>query len=239
MELTKKITPEFLSGGGEMGELIRTMDWSQNTLGDPFLWPPSLRTSVSICLNSRFPMVIWWGNDLVKIYNDAYREIIAAKHPKAMGAKEADVWPEIWPVVGPMLRGVLQTGEATWSEEQQLIIERNGYPEECYFTFSYSAIRDETGNIGGVFCAVNETTKRVLTEKHLVKQFSSLFVQAPVAICILRGENYVIEVINERMAEMWDRKMEAVLNKPAFEVLTETRALKNYWIMFITKVNVL
>ena len=206
-----------------MGELIRTMDWSESSLGNPDQWPQSLRTSVSICLNSRFPLLIWWGNDLVKIYNDAYREIISKKHPKAMGAKGADVWPEIWHIINPMLQGVLQNGEATWSEDQLLILERNGYPEECYFTYSYSAIRDETGKIGGVFCAVNETTKSVLKEKHLSKQFSNLFVQAPVAVCILRGENYIIEVINERMAEMWDRKLEDVIDKPAFDVLPELR----------------
>ena len=223
MELTKKIIPNFLSGGGEMGKLIRAMDWSNSPLGNPAQWPQILRTSVSICLNARFPLLIWWGNDLVTIYNDAYRDLIAAKHPEAMGAKGAEMWPEIWHIIGPMLKGVLQTGEATWSEDQLLAITRNGYPEKCYFTFSYSAIRDETGNIGGVFCAVNETTKKVLTERHLSKQMSNLFMQAPVAICILRGENYVIEVINERMVEMWDRKMEEVLHKPAFDVLVELR----------------
>ena len=223
MELSEKIIPDFLSGGGEMGELIRAMDWSKNSLGDPGEWSQSLRTSVSICLNSSFPILIWWGTDLIKIYNDAYCVLIAAKHPKAMGANGADVWPEIWHIIGPMLQGVLHNGEATWSEDQQLIIERNGYPEECYFTFSYSAIRDETGKIAGVFCAVNETTQKVLREKHLSKQVTNLFKQAPVALCILRGAEYVVDMANEKMLELWGKQEGQVLNKPIFEAMPDVK----------------
>ena len=221
MEITKEITPYFLSGGGEMGELIRTMDWSKSLLGKPEHWPQNLRTAVSICINSRFPMVIWWGSHLIKIYNDGYRNLIAAKHPKAMGARGEDIWPEIWPVVGPMLQSVLDTGVATWSEDQMLLVERNGYPEESYFTFSYSAICDESGAIGGVFCAVNETTKRVLSERHLAKQVNNLFTQAPIAICIFRGNNFVVEMVNERMLQFWGRKAEQVVDKPVFESMPD------------------
>lgn len=86
-----------------MGELMRSLDWSLTPLGPVERWPQSLRTSISICLNSRFPILIWWGPDLVKLYNDAYREILGAKHPAAMGARGRDVWPEIWHIIGPML----------------------------------------------------------------------------------------------------------------------------------------
>jgi two-component system sensor histidine kinase VicK len=220
---TNTAIQNFLSGGGKMGKLIRSMDWSKTSLGNPKTWPQSLRTSVSICLNSRFPILIWWGKDLVKIYNDAYCDLIAAKHPKAIGAKGLDVWPEIWPIIGPMLEDVLQKGKSTWSEDQLLIVERNGYPEECYFTFSYSPIKDETNGIGGVFSVVTETTKKVLTERHLTRQLNNLFVQAPVALCILRGKNYVVEVVNEKMLEFWGRKVEEVLNKPVFDGLPEVR----------------
>ena len=130
-------------------------------------WPQSLRTSVSICLNSRFPILIWWGPELVKLYNDAYREILGAKHPTAMGARGRDVWPEIWHIIGPMLSSVLERGEATWSENIMLPLERKGFAEECYFTFSYSPIHDESGGIGGVFTAVTETTQQVLSERRL------------------------------------------------------------------------
>jgi len=157
-----------LMGGGEMGALMRAVDWSVTPLGPVADWPQSLRTAVSICLASRFPMLIWWGPDLVMLYNDAYRPILGAmKHPAAMGQRGAACWPEIWDIIGPMLTGVLTHGEATWSEDQLLLLDRNGYVEECYFTFSYSAIRDESGGVGGVFTAVTETTARVLSERRL------------------------------------------------------------------------
>ncbi len=153
---------ECLTGGGEMGALMRSLDWSKTLLGPVSGWPQSLRTSVSTCLNSRFAILIWWGPDLVMLYNDAYRDIIAEKHPAALGHPGRECWPEIWHIIGPMLEGVLQRGEATWSNDFLLLLERNGYPEECYFTFSYSPIRDESGGIGGVFTPVAETTEHVI-----------------------------------------------------------------------------
>ena len=130
-------------------------------------WPQSLRTSVSTCLNSRFPILIWWGPDLVMLYNDAYRGIIGSKHPSALAQPGRACWPEIWHIIGPMLEGVLHRGEATWSNDLLLVLERNGYPEECYFTFSYSPIRDESGGIGGVFTPVAETTEHVVEGRRL------------------------------------------------------------------------
>src|SRR5689334_14636967 len=154
-----------LTGGGEMGAAMRALDWSQTLLGPINSWPQSLRTSVSTCLNSRFPILIWWGPELVMLYNDSYRDIIAGKHPAALGRPGRECWPEIWHIIGPMLEGVLQRGEATWSNDLLLLLERNGYSEECYFTFSYSPIRDEHGQVEGVFTAVTETTARVLAER--------------------------------------------------------------------------
>jgi signal transduction histidine kinase len=148
-----------------MGALMRTMDWVKTKLGPIDEWPQSLKTSVSTCLNSRFAILIWWGPDLIMLYNDAYREIIASKHPAALGHPGRDCWPEIWDTIGPMLDGVMQRGEATWSDDLLLLLARNGYPEECYFTFSYSPISDESGGIGGVFTPVMETTERVIAER--------------------------------------------------------------------------
>jgi len=161
-------TDAVFAGGTEMGALMQALDWSSTPLGLVGDWPQSLRTVVSICLASRFPMLIWWGPELVMLYNDAYRPILGAtKHPAAMGQRGRECWPEIWDVIGPMLTGVLARGEATWSEDQLLLLDRNGYVEECYFTFSYSPIRDESGGIGGIFTAVSETTERVLSERRL------------------------------------------------------------------------
>jgi signal transduction histidine kinase/DNA-binding NarL/FixJ family response regulator len=161
------VSSAFLDGGGEMGALMRAMDWTKTPLGPIEGWPQSLRTTVSTCLNSRFPILIWWGPELVKLYNDAYRELLVEKHPAALGRAGREVWPEIWHIIGPMLESVVKEGRATWSEDQFLPLERRGYPEECYFTFSYSPIHDETGGIGGVFCAVTETTGRVIGERRL------------------------------------------------------------------------
>lgn len=148
-----------------MGALIRALDWSKTPLGPVERWPQSLKTSVSICLNSRFPVLIWWGPELVKIYNDAYVELIGTKHPTALGLAGRKVWPEIWDTIGPLLEGVKERGEATWADDLLLMLERNGYAEECYFTFSYSPIRDESGGIGGVFTPVLETTDDVIGER--------------------------------------------------------------------------
>ncbi len=156
--VTPKETPDFLAGGGEMSELIRAMDWSTTSLGPVELWPQSLRTTLSICLNSRFPMLLWWGSNLVMLYNDAYRPILGAtRHPRALGAPGREIWPEIWDIFGPMLTTVIDRGEATWLDDLLLVLDRNGYPEERYLTFSNSPIRDEFGGVGGVFTAVHET----------------------------------------------------------------------------------
>ncbi|MEI6947592.1 ATP-binding protein [Paraflavisolibacter sp. H34] len=156
----------FLSEGGEMGALIRSLDWANTCIGPVENWPQSLRTSVSLCLNSRFPIFIWWGKELAMIYNDAYRFILGDKHPRALGCPGRKVWPEIWDIIGPMLESVLYRGEATWSEDQLLLLDRFGYMEECYFTFSYSPIHDESG-IGGVFSACTETSSKVIGARRL------------------------------------------------------------------------
>jgi PAS domain S-box-containing protein len=155
-------------GNGEMSLMMRTLDWSVTPIGSVKHWSQSLRTSLSICLSSRFPMLIFWGSEFAMLYNDAYRPILGAtKHPQALGQPARSSWSEIWDIIGPMLESVMITGNATWSDDQLLLIDRNGYLEECYFTFSYSPIRNETGGIGGVFTAVTETTERVLSERRL------------------------------------------------------------------------
>lgn len=158
----------WLAGGGEMGQLMRTRDWSDSPLGPPESWPESLQLSASICISSRFDLIVWWGPDLIMLYNDSYRRTLGAKHPVALGRPGREVYPEIWDVIGPMLEHVLQTGEATWSTDLMLLLERRGYPEETYHTFSYTPIRDRTGKIAGVITPVTETTERVLSERRLL-----------------------------------------------------------------------
>ena len=156
---------DCLKGGGEMGALMRAFDWSQTSLGAVNTWSQSLRMALSILLASRFPMQILWGPEYIQFYNDAYRPILGAKHPKGLGQQGRECWQEVWDFAGPLLEQVRATGEATWSDDQQLLLERNGYVEECYFTFSYTPVRDESGRVAGIFNAVNETTQRVLSER--------------------------------------------------------------------------
>ncbi len=158
---------EIFSGGGELGELMRALDWSKTILPQPETWEPSLKTAVSICLNSRFPIVIFWGREFAVLYNDAYIPMLGPKHPRVLGTPARECWHEIWDVIGPMLKGVLDTGKATWSEDLQLILNRNLPREECYFTFSYSAVRTDSGQVGGVFCAVAETSERFINDRRL------------------------------------------------------------------------
>jgi len=161
-------TAGFLAGGGEMGALMRAHDWEHSPLGPPAGWPASLKTAVSLCLGSDFPMLIWWGPELVLLYNDAYRPMLGDKHPSSLGAPGRAVWGEIWEVIGPMLSTVLERGESTWSEDQLLLMNRHGYLEETYFTFSYGPIRDDPGAVAGVFTAVTETTERMLGTRRLL-----------------------------------------------------------------------
>jgi PAS domain S-box-containing protein len=168
MEPSDKSLPlTFLVGGGEMGALMRARDWSQTPLGPPSAWPQSLRTSVSTCLNCAFPILLWWGPELVLLYNDEYAPILGEKHPRALGQPGSVCWAEIWDVIGPMLRQVMGGGEPTRSRDLLLVPLRQGFLEESYFSFSYSPIRDESGGIGGVFTPVIETTAKVIGERRL------------------------------------------------------------------------
>jgi PAS domain S-box-containing protein len=157
----------FLAGGGETGALIRAYPWSETVLGVPAQWPDSLKTAIRIMLTSRQPIWIGWGKDLIFFYNDAYRSIVGGKHPVALGQPTATVWHEIWDEIAPMLATAMSGEEGTYVEEQLLIMERNGYPEETYYTFSYSPIPDGHAGAGGIICANSEDTRRVIGERQL------------------------------------------------------------------------
>ncbi len=170
MESIKDISVEneqFLAGGGEMGKMIRAIDWALTPVGPVEQWPQSLRTSISIMLNARFPMYIAWGNEFTQFYNDGYRPILGStKHPQAMGLSTRITFAEIWHIIGPMFEGVME-GKAVGFEDFMLPLDRHGFTEECYFIFSYSPIKQEDGQTGGVLVTVTETTQRVLSERRL------------------------------------------------------------------------
>ncbi|MHC5597083.1 MAG: ATP-binding protein [Nostoc sp.] len=157
----------FLLGGGEMGARMRERDWSKTSLGSTAQWPQSLKTAVRIMLTSRQPMFVWWGEELINLYNDAYKTIIGGKHPEALGQPASYVWREIWDQVGPRAESAMVKNEGTYDEALLLIMERNGYPEETYYTFSYSPVPNDQGDTGGIICANTEDTQRIIGERQL------------------------------------------------------------------------
>jgi len=156
----------IIVGGGEMGARMRALDWSA-TLGPVERWPQSLRSAISILLPSRAQIILFWGPDFITLYNDAYRPVFGGKHPWALGRPARECWSEIRDVLGPLLEGVVRTGEPFWAQDHPFFIERHGYREETYFDVSYDPVRVEDGSVGGVFCIVSETTGRVLGERRL------------------------------------------------------------------------
>ena len=156
----------WLPEGSDMAQLVRAHDWQGSVLGPPSGWPESLRLVLGVCLASHFPIAIWWGPQLIQFYNDAYRPILGScKHPGAFARPARATWPEIWPTIGPMVEQVMAKGQAVKGEDMPLTLDRNGYAEACFFTFSYSPIRDLSGAVLGMFTAAVETTERVLLQR--------------------------------------------------------------------------
>ncbi|MGH7006377.1 MAG: ATP-binding protein, partial [Alphaproteobacteria bacterium] len=157
----------WLAGGGEMGARIRSFDWARTPLGQPAQWPESLRTAVRIMLTSPQPMFVWWGDARLNIYNDAYRAVLGRKHPEALGRPAAEIWREIWDEVGSRADIVMHQNKGTFDEGLLLIMDRYGYREETYYTFSYSPVPDGAAGVGGLFCACNEETHRIVGERQM------------------------------------------------------------------------
>jgi two-component sensor histidine kinase len=155
-----------MAGGGEMGAAMRAYDWSATPLGPPQTWPQALRTCLRIMLASRQPMWVWWGPELINFYNDACLPVIGAKHPDALGKPARAVWPEIWDQISARIAAAMG-GEASYSEAEMLLIQRNGYPEETYYTFSFSPVPEDDGHIGGIVSASSDDTDRVIGARRL------------------------------------------------------------------------
>lgn len=220
---------KFIAQGGEMGRLTREKDWNNNPIGPISKWPQSLKTTLGILINSKFPMFLFWGKDLICFYNDAYRPSLGkeGKHPDILGMKAAEAWPEIWEVIQPLIEQVMTTGEATWHEDALIPIYRNHTIEDVYWTFSYSPVYDENSTVSGVLVTCNETTEKVKTFQKLSEsnlRYAENLKQAPIAMCIFRGKDFVVEIANEKMLELWGKKAEDVMDKPIFEGLPEAKA---------------
>lgn len=157
----------IFQGGGEMGALMRAFDWDKHPLGNPAAWPETLKANIRLILNSGFPMFIWWSEELYMFHNDAYLPALGKKHPEALGNSARVAWSEIWEDIGVVVDNILNSGNPFYADSLKLLLERKGYPEETYWTFSYSPAFDDEGNVNGIFCACNEVTATVLGERRL------------------------------------------------------------------------
>jgi len=230
----------FLADGGEMGEYIRNYDWSSTSLGPVSSWPISLLTTIGIILHSKFPMFLFWGPDHLCFYNDAYRPSLGndGKHPGALGKSGADVWPEIWKDIKPLIDHVLYEKGSSWSEDQLLPIYRNGHLEDVNWTFSYSPVFGTSGNTEGVFVTCMETTEKVSLIKRLTeseKRFRTLIKNATVGVIVLIGEDMTVDIVNEMYCRIISRKYEDIIGRPIFDVIPET---KEYFETIIEKVRI-
>lgn len=194
-----KAHPAFLTGGGKLGALIKAHRWADTPLADPESWPQSLRSALSICLHSNFPTAIYWGPELRLLYNDAWAPIPAERHPWALGRPAAEVWADIWDVIGPQFARVLESGEGFSTYDQMLPMLRQGVRRETYWNYSFTAIRGEDGSVVGVFNQGNETTGAVLARRQAeaeIARLGRMFAQAPGAVAILRGPSHQFEIVN-------------------------------------------
>lgn len=216
-----EITADLFAGASEMHERCRAADWRATPLGPVSAWSQSLRTTVSTMLASRHPMLLWWGPELVQIFNDGYLPSFGTtgRGVAALGACGREHWAEIWDVIGPQIEGVMTRGEATWHEDQLIPIERNGRIEQVYWTYGYSPVRGDDGIIAGVLVVVQETTARVQmlaarerldTAEHQARAdadaaretMARVFAQAPVAIAVIEGRDLRYSVANTRYRQI-------------------------------------
>jgi PAS domain S-box-containing protein len=194
-QIPQSSAQDWLVGGGEMGELIRSMDWSKTPLGPMESWPQSLRSAVSILLPSKAQIVLFWGPDLIALYNDAYSPVLGTKHPWALGRPARECWSEIWnDLLGPLFENVIATGESFWAKDHQFLLERHSYVEETYFDVSYDPVRNESGQVGGIFCIVSETTGRVLSERRL-----GMLRELGADLAVIHTEDELFSVIRSRL----------------------------------------
>lgn len=211
----------FLDAPGEVAKLMRAHDWRASPLGPPEGWPQSLRSVVSLMLRSKFPMFVAWGPRLGFLYNDPYAEILGAKHPVALGGAFEQIWSEIWRDISPLVDRAL-AGEASFMEDLPLTMVRRGYEEATWFTFSYSPVVDERGEVAGMFCTCTETTANVLAERMRTaenQRLTSLFAQAPGLFAVTRGRDHVYELANPAYFELVGRQ--GILGLSVREALPE------------------
>lgn len=214
--------PAFLSGGGEMGALLRAQDWRATPLGPPEAWPPPLQSAVRIMLDAAHPMAIAWGPELTCLYNDAFRDLIGPeRHPAMLGGPAQPVWAEIWPVIGPQIGQVMAGEGAVWRENALLRLRRDGRLADSYWTYSLSPLGDAKSP-GGVLVICAETTATVQAEHHRkaeAERQRRIFDQAPGFVSIMTGPDHVYEYVNNAHREIFNSG--GWIGKPAREAFHE------------------
>jgi PAS domain S-box-containing protein len=226
-------TSALFAGDGEIAQRCRSIDWSATSLGPADAWPAALRTAVRMALECPFPINLWCGRELLLVYNDAYRAVLGAKHPTALGRPGNEVWGEIWPEIAPMFDRIRLGGVPEYAENARFLMERrSGPPTEAWFTFSLSPIRDEAGEVVAFLNVATETTDRVLAtrEAHEARaaaeraehQLREVFAQAPAFMAVLRGPNHVFEFANEAYIQLVNGR--DIIGKAVAEALPEVSA---------------
>ncbi len=211
----------FLAHGGECGALMRAKDWSKSPLGPVDRWPLSQRSAVTIMLRTKQPTFIGWGSHLISLYNDGYIPICGTKHPEGMGLPMSELWSEIWDSLAPINEMVLR-GESQWFQDLPFALGGRGTSELSYFSFSYTPLLDDDGQIAGIFCSATETTEKVRLEQRRAQELERqqrMFMQAPGFICTLRGPEHVFDFANEAHRRLFDRS--DLIGKPVREAFPD------------------
>ena len=205
-----------------MGERIRAFDWASHPLGPPEGWPPALQTAMSLCLNSSFPTAVYWGPDFHVLYNDAWSVIPAERHPAALGQPARELWTDIWSVVGPQFEEAWRTGTGVAQYEEWLPMVRDGQPQDTWWNYSLTALRDGSGAIRGLFNQGNEVTALVLARRARqaeIDRLRDLFRQAPAPVALLRGPEHRFEIANDAYLALVGR--DNIVGMPLSEALPE------------------
>lgn len=210
----------FLTGGGSISERIKAIDWKNNPLGEMEGWPESLKTSLNLCLNSPFPMLICWGPEMVMLYNEGYTDFLKQPYT-ALGRPAKEIWDGIWETIGPLLEGVKSTGTPILLEDQLFYLEKSGCKKERYFTFSYSPLRNQE-KLMGVLTIIHETTEKVVNERLMKlekERMQRILNLAPVAVCMLDGPDLTVEWLNHNYQQFLPGR--DLLGKPIREAIPE------------------
>lgn len=183
-----------------MNEVIRAFPWDRTPLGPQEEWPTNLRLTLSILLSSRFPMMLWWGEDKVQIYNDACAELIGPRyHPGSLGLGAEECWGDTWSILGPQIEQVTTGGGSTYRKDHQVFLNRDGYPEETFWTYSLVPVEGD-GKVDGVLAIGTEVTEqhyRVERSRELSAALLQLYQEAANFVAVLKGPDHVFQFVND------------------------------------------